>query len=148
MPNDPEKELQEFLASKPEWLQTHLQEGDSKLTFQEKLRLDKRKDKYEIDTHERITELTDQYQQILCQIPELWKPYRARIMREYGNTFGPMMLPKGKPGRKKNVKGAERIWTLHDAGKTSSEIQKILEAEGQNYSLNGVESYLKTRRRT
>jgi len=52
-----------------------------------------------------------------------------------------------KRGRKPNVELAERIWTLHDAGKTSPEIRKALATGGVNLTLEAVEAYLKTRRR-
>lgn len=139
MPNDPEKELQEFLASKPEWVQTYFQEGISKLTLKEKSE--------SIDKHEWLSGLTEQYEQILCRIPGRWKQYRAKIMREYGNTFGRLLLPKAVPGRKENIKLAERIWALDAAGKKNHEIQETLNANGENLSLEAVESYLKKRRR-
>ena len=138
MPNDPEKELEEFLASEPEWVQSALKKIPSKTWDETWKRWDER---------DRLSELRKQYEQLVCQVPGEWEKYRKRYKEEldFSTNFPP---PKAKSGRKKNVEQAERIQTLHEAGKTSSEIQKILEAEGLNYSVNGVESYLKTRRRT
>jgi hypothetical protein len=58
-----------------------------------------------------------------------------------------LKIEKGKPGRTPNVALAERIWALHDEGETSKKIMDRLKAEEVNLSLEGVEAYLKTRRR-
>ena len=136
MPNDPEKELQEFLASKPEWVQMALQSGNSQMTPQQRL--------WWMDESD---ELIEQYEQILRRIPRKWKQYRQRTVREFGTILGSILVSKGKPGRKKNVKLAERIWSLDAEGKSNREIQQMLNASGENLSLDAVESYLKNRRR-
>jgi hypothetical protein len=54
---------------------------------------------------------------------------------------------KWKPGRKRNEELAETIWKLQAAAMSNRKIQKALEAAGVILSLEGVESYLKKRRR-
>jgi len=54
---------------------------------------------------------------------------------------------KGKPGRKAEIELAERIWKLKAEGKTVPEMQAIFRAEGQHFSKEKIESYLKTRRK-
>jgi hypothetical protein len=56
-------------------------------------------------------------------------------------------LAKPKRGRKQEVALATRIWTLKAEGKTAPQMKAIFESEGQYFSLEKVESYLKTRRK-
>jgi len=72
--------------------------------------------------------------------------YHEAVEAWYRHTPG-LEIKKGKPGRKPNVELAERIWALRDEGKTSKKILNSLKADGVNLSLEGVEAYLKTRRR-
>lgn len=110
MTHSPEEELAEFLASKPKWVQTALQEDASKLTLKQSKEWD-----------ELRAVLTDQYVQILRRIPAKWKQYRKKILREYGNTFASLLLPEGKPGRPRDDK-AEEFEALHSSGKSYREI--------------------------
>ena len=72
---------------------------------------------------------------------------RRRAERELAANFLPMLVSRGKPGRKPNDELAERIWSLSDAGNTSREIQAALKNDGINLTVEGIESYRKTRRR-
>ncbi len=56
-------------------------------------------------------------------------------------------LAKPKRGRKEERDLATRIWTLKAEGKTVPQIKAIFESEGQYFSIEKVESYLKTRRK-
>jgi hypothetical protein len=93
-------------------------------------------------------ELRPQLERILQRIPAEWKKYQRNAKKARDNFaawYAP--TPRGKPGPKENTELAERIWKLDDDGKTNREIKQVLEAEGQSYSLEAIESYLKTRRR-
>jgi hypothetical protein len=72
--------------------------------------------------------------------------YHEAVEAWFRHTPG-LEIIKGKPGRKPNVKLAERIWALDAEGKTNREIQETLNTDGENLSLEAVESYLKKRRR-
>ena len=135
---DPEKRLEEFLASIPEWMRRLFQNGYGALTESELS---------ECTFNTDLRPLREEYEAILQRLPARWKAYRRRVERELVANFLPSFVSRGKPGPKSNDELAERIWTWHDAGKTSREIQEILRAEGQNLSPAAVESYLKTRRR-
>jgi hypothetical protein len=56
-------------------------------------------------------------------------------------------LAKPKPGRREERALFDRILTLKAEGKTVRQMIAIFEAEGQYFSKEKVESYLKTRRR-
>jgi hypothetical protein len=54
---------------------------------------------------------------------------------------------KGKPGRKAEIELADRIWKFKAEGRTVPQMQAIFKAEGQHFSREKIESYLKTRRK-
>jgi hypothetical protein len=56
-------------------------------------------------------------------------------------------IKKGKSGRKAEGELAERIWKLKAEGRTVHQMQAIFKAEGQHFSREKIESYLKTRRK-
>jgi hypothetical protein len=58
-----------------------------------------------------------------------------------------LRLAKPKVGRREEGELAARIYNLRAEGKTVREMIAIFEAQGQFYSKEKVESYLKTRRR-
>jgi hypothetical protein len=58
-----------------------------------------------------------------------------------------IQLAKPKRGRKVEAALAMRIWRLKAEGKTTPQMKAIFESEGQYFSLEKIESYLKTRRR-
>jgi len=72
--------------------------------------------------------------------------YHDAVDAQLRHTPG-IEIEEGKPGRKPNVKLAERIWALDEAGKTNREIHETLKSKGLSISLEAVEAYLKTRRR-
>jgi hypothetical protein len=60
----------------------------------------------------------------------------------------PGLDKKGKPGRKAEIELAERIWKLQAESRTVPQMQAIFKAEGQHFSREKIESYLKTRRKS
>ena len=56
-------------------------------------------------------------------------------------------LDKPKRGRKEERGLAMRIWELKAEGKTAPQIKAIFKSDGQHFSLEKIESYLKTRRK-
>jgi len=154
----PEQELAEFMAPLPQSLRKILWYDDALMTdldwaevthsispfTPDQLQELKATTGWQPQTYPQTAEeLRPRFEQILQRCgPAEWKRYRdnAKSAR--------VPMPRSKPGRKPNDELAERIWTLHDAGRTSREIQEILKASGRNISLEAVESYLKTRRRT
>jgi predicted nucleotide-binding protein (sugar kinase/HSP70/actin superfamily) len=136
--HNPEKELEEFLASTPAWKQRCLLTGFGSLNHDEI-----REWSNNLDEDFRLTK---EYERILQKIPAKWEVYRKRLQRE-AQPMLEYFVPKGKPGRKQNVVLAERIWALDAQGRSNREIQETLNAGGENLSLEAVESYLKKRRR-
>jgi hypothetical protein len=65
----------------------------------------------------------------------------------YRHTPG-FEIKKGRPGRKAEIELAERILKLKAEGMTVPQMQAIFKAEGQHYSREKIESYLKTRRKS
>lgn len=99
MQDDLKRELAEFLASKPEWVQRAIQELPPK-------NLDEAWECFE--KHDWLQKLKVEYVQILRQMPDRYKKYEKKIMREYGSTFGPMILGGSKkPGRPRSPEGDE-----------------------------------------
>ena len=145
MSNDAEKDLSAFLASLPAYKRKELEQGLSSLTRDE-MNQWASACITPVDGIMRDVQLTAEYERLLQLFPARLKEYRKRLMQESQKTLA-SLLPKGKPGRKPNAALAKRIWALHNAGKTSREIQEILRAEGRNLSTEAVEAYLKTRRR-
>jgi len=60
---------------------------------------------------------------------------------------GLVHLAKPRRGRREELELASRIWALRAEGKTVSQMKAIFEAEGQYFSPEKIESYLKTRRK-
>jgi hypothetical protein len=58
-----------------------------------------------------------------------------------------MRLAESKRGRKEERDLAARIWSLKAEGKTAPQMKAIFESEGKYFSLEKIESYLKTRRK-
>lgn len=138
MCNEPEKQLENFLASIPEWMRRFFQNGYGALSGSELS---------ECTFNGDVSPRRAEYEAILQRMPARWKAYRKRVERELVANFLPLFVSRGKPGRKRNDKVAERIWSLTDAGNTSRGIQAALKNDGINLTLEGIESYRKTRRR-
>lgn len=140
---DAEKALEEFLSGLPSYKRKvfeldfeSLTQDEVTLTVAEPLREAGQVDEFEA-----------RYMQLLEQIPERAKWYKRRQKEIFGEFSPGMPMPKIKRGRRPNVELAELIWSLHDSGKTSPEIQKILAAKSWNLTIQAIEAYLKTRRR-
>jgi hypothetical protein len=141
----PEEDLEQFLAPLSALMKMVLQYDyssldDPSISQEEKLEWIKNQDKE--------AELRPKYEAILQRNPVEWTEYCRRakqidklMARQY------RIAPRGKLGRKPQTELAERIWKLDVEGRTNSEIQQILNAEGKSLSLGAIESYLKTRRR-
>lgn len=135
---NPEKELEVFLASKPAWMQRYFQTGLGSLNQTEVIKWS--------NSVDEVFKLTSEYERILKQMPAKWKEYRKRQKLEAQRLLQ-YLVPKGTPGRKLNRELAKQIWALDAEGKTNQEIQQTLKEREVNISLEAVESYLKKRRR-
>jgi hypothetical protein len=157
----PEQQLADFLAPLPQWLQKAL--WYSTMTDLESYSWADSINPFAADELQELKanpgwhperyphtadELRPKFEDILQSCPAKWKLYcdNARAARK-ADADSHVQMPRGKPGRKRNDELAEKIRTLHDAEKTSREIQKTLAAGGLTISLEAVEAYLKTRRR-
>jgi hypothetical protein len=117
---NPEKELEEFLASKPAWMQRFLQTSFGLLSPD--------------DTQEWGNNLaeacgaTDEYERILQLMPAKWKEYRKRQKAE-AQPLIQMLVPKGKPGRPPDSK-AQAYFEQHSGDTSYADIAKLdLESE-------------------
>lgn len=164
MAQSPEQELANFLAPMPLWLRKILWHDHTSMTelewtefghstnpfSAEQLQQLKATAGWQPQTYpQTVEQLRPRFEQMLRRCnPVEWKRYcaNAKAARS-ANADGWVPMPRVKAGRKPNDERAERIWSLHDAGKTSREIQGIFQAEGLTISLEAVEAYLKTRRR-
>jgi hypothetical protein len=66
----------------------------------------------------------------------------------YGRLTPGLGMKKAKPGRKAETELYRRISQLKAEGKTVPQMQAIFKAEGQHFSREKIESYLKTRRKS
>jgi hypothetical protein len=88
---------------------------------------------------------TEVFDLVATRFPQ--EEYREAVDAWYRHTPG-LEIKKGKPGRKAEIVLADRIWKLKAEGKTVPQIQAIFKAEGQHFSREKIESYLKTRRKS
>jgi CDGSH-type Zn-finger protein len=161
----PEQELADFLAPLPLWLQKVLWQDFSSMTDLDGFNHYDSTFPFTSDQLEELRataglqperypqtaeELRPKFEQILqrCGRAE-WKKYcdNAKAKRK-ADADRYVQLPHGKPGRKRNDEMDARIWALRSAGMTTRQIQETLNARGENMSLEAVEAYFKTRRRT
>lgn len=56
-------------------------------------------------------------------------------------------LDKPRPGRRKEIELAMRIWAMKAEGKTVPQMKSIFESEKQYFSEDKIKSYLKSRRK-
>jgi hypothetical protein len=117
-----EKELEDFLASKPAWMQRVLQADYSFSSKDEELEW--------INNQDKVIEQQPEFERILRQIPAQWQAYRKRLKQQSQPMLQMMgMLPKGIPGRRPDSK-AEEYFALHANEASYSEIaKKELQAE-------------------
>lgn len=120
MLKNPEKELEEFLAPLPAWLQAAIEERDySFSSVDENLEW--------INNQGRVIELKPKYERILCQLPAEWNEYcrrfreRLRKIRETEEQF--LNVPKGKPGRPLDCKGGNYL-EQHSVDSSYADIAK------------------------
>jgi len=131
--NSPEKQLEEFLASKPTWMQRYFQTGLGSLHQDEFLEWSNNVDE--------VFRLTSEYEQILKLIPARWREYRKRLKRENDRAFG-SLVPKGKPGRPVDSKAGE-YFEQHSGKSSYAEIAKQeLQQELQSVPENEAKTLL------
>jgi len=122
-----EAELQEFLSSKPLWLQKILQLDTSSVSPDDLLKF------LEYQAPD-FMEMRAKYEAIIQRIPGAWKKYRQKAQKEGESALG---LKKGKPGRPRDDEVAKRVQELKAEGKTGPRIQDILNKEfGESRSLH------------
>jgi hypothetical protein len=123
---NPDKELEEFLASKPAWMRRYFQNGIGYLNQDELVEM--------LQNGEIIT-LTSEYEKILQQMPVKWRDYRRRLKRE--NKIFDLLIPKGKAGRPVDNKAGE-YFEQHSSDSSYADIAKQelqSEPEGEAKSL-------------
>jgi len=109
----PEEQLEDFLASKPDWMRRYLQTGIESMTqgdFSEESKWDK--------NHDDVFKLavTRDYERILQQIPARWKAYRKRQKRENQWFVNEFLVTKGNAGRPRKDALAQEAVELHQRG--------------------------------
>lgn len=155
-----ENEFDAFLADLPAYQRKYLEQGYSSLTPEEVHKFNEwfRESDEWLSTPNPDEELiadslpviAETYRLLLAQVPVKLKERRKREEREMQAVLRSIIeiaIGKVKRGRKSRGELAKRIWALDAAGKTNQEIRETLSASGEHLSLEGVESYLKKRRR-
>jgi len=158
--NHAENVLDAFLAGLPSYQRKYLEQGISSLTCEDTHQFDDwfRKSEEWLSAPNPDEELiadslpviAETYRLLLAQAPVKLKERRKREERKMQRAlraFIEIAIGKVKRGRNARDELAEQIWVLDAEGKTNQEICETLSARGENLSLEGVESYLKTRRR-
>lgn len=107
MSHNPEKELEEFLASTPAWMQRCLLTGFGSLNHDEI-----REWSNNLDEDFRLTK---EYERILQQIPAKWRAYRKRLKAE-AQPLIQSLVPKGKAGRPRRTALAQEAVELQQRG--------------------------------
>lgn len=150
-------EYENYLASLPSYQRKFLEHGFPSLTRAEKNQFNEWRESRDhlavplvIASPVLSLVATALHWASLAQVNPMVKKYRGMAKRELGKDFESFLaaLPKAKAGRPPNVDLAERIRALSDAGKTAPQMQAIFKAEGQHFSREKIESYLKTRRKS
>ncbi|MGA2569627.1 MAG: hypothetical protein ABSF23_03840 [Terracidiphilus sp.] len=155
-----ENELDAFLAGLPAYQRKYLEQGISSLTREDTHQLNEWFRESEIwlsapNPDEKLIAgslpvIAETYRLLLAQAPLKLKERRKREEREIRGvirSFIEIAVGNIKRGRKPRDELAEQIWALDAEDKTNQEIRETLSASGEHLSLEGVESYLKTRRR-
>jgi hypothetical protein len=112
--NDPENQLEDFLASIPEWMRRLFQNGYGALSASELS---------ECTFDSRVQPLKAEYETILQKMPARWKEYRKRVEREVKMHFLSSFVPKGKPGRPLDTK-AQEYFEQHSGDSSYADIAK------------------------
>jgi hypothetical protein len=156
-----ENELNAFLAGLPAYRRKYLEQGYSSLTPEEVHQFNEWFRKSEewrsapnLDEEliaDSLPVIAETYRLLLARAPVKLKERQKREERgiqRVVRSFVQIAIGKVKRGRKSRDELAERIYALDTEGKTNREIRETLSASGEHLSLEGVESYLKTRRRS
>jgi hypothetical protein len=109
----PEKELEEFLASKPAWMQRVLQEDLSSFSSDELSEWNSNQD--------AVFKLKPECERLLRQIPAKWNQYRNRQKRNCQPLLQ-MMISKSRPGRPRKAAIAQEAAKLRHAGMNDPQI--------------------------
>ncbi|MFZ2000534.1 MAG: hypothetical protein WAU73_14190 [Candidatus Sulfotelmatobacter sp.] len=126
--SSPEQELAKFLASKPAWLQKVLQQDFSSLLPEEQSAW--------VNSHWFALDgpyqlLQREYEDIIRRLPAAeWKKYRKSLER-----LSPMLVPKGKPGRRRDSKAGEYA-ALHPSESYRQMAKKELQSEPEGEAKN------------
>jgi hypothetical protein len=160
VPTRAENELDAFLAGLPAYQRKYLEHGISSLTREDTHQFNEwfRKSEEWLSAPnpdekliaDSLPVIAETYRLLLAQAPVKLKERRRREEREMQGvlrSFIEIAVGNVKRGRKPRSELAEQIWALDAEGKTNREIRETLSASGEHLSLEGVESYLKTRRR-
>lgn len=155
-----ENEIHVFLAGLSAFQRKYLEQGHSSLTPEEVHQFNEwfRKSDEWLSAPNPDEELivgslpviAETYRLLLAQAPVRLKERRKREEREIRvvlRSFIEIAVGKIKRGRPVRDELSEQILALDAEGKTNQEIRETLSARGENLGLDGVESYLKTRRR-
>lgn len=153
-------QLNVFLAGLPAYQRKYLEHGISSLTREDTHQFNEwfRKSEEWLSAPNPDEELitgslpviAEVYRLLLAQAPVKLKERRSLEERETRSGLGSFIeiaIGRVKRGRIARDELAEQIWVLDAEGKTNQEIRETLRGSGENLSLEGVESYLKTRRR-
>lgn len=149
-------DLERFLASLPIYQRKFLEHGFSSLTPPEKEQFNNWLERGGSPLIPLVTTpvlplvISALHWAKLSQMDAMVKRYRKIAKEELWKDYQSFLevLPKAKLGRPENVEVCQTIWKLHADGMTNRQIQNALKDKGKNLSLEAVESYLKTRRRS
>lgn len=119
MPVDPEKQLEEFLASKPDWMRRWLQLGADGLTEIEVSEWARNRDE--------VNRATEEYEQILQLAPAKMRAYRKRLQDEARAFADKFLVPKGKAGRPRKDDVAREAIELEGRGMNPPQIAAALQ---------------------
>jgi hypothetical protein len=141
--NNPDAELEEFLARLPAWMRRTFQEGFPSLTQAEIVEWTNNADE--------VFRLTAEYERILQRSPVRWREYRERLKREarqFARYMAQYLVPKGKPGAPRKDELAREAALLYQRGmkfpQVAGELNKKLGVHNQT-TADAVRKLLKRR---
>ena len=118
MSKSPEAQLEEFLASKPAWMQKYLQTGFASLNQDDIQEW--------CNNLDDVCRLKDEYERTLQLIPAKWREYRKRLKRDHvrvSNYESQLLVPKGTAGRPIDSK-AKEYFEQHSGDSSYADIAK------------------------
>lgn len=122
MPTSPESELEEFLASKPAWLERALWGEISSLSRDEQLEW--------INSQDEIFRLRQQYESVLKRIPAKWNKYCQRCQKSWAETerqMARLLVPRGRAGARRKDALAQEAIQLQERGRNFPQIAAELD---------------------